>query len=591
MATRPDPNHAETGRGRLYVPVVGILFSVLILLIVLVILSYRSIHREEDRVERFLKREGISLMNSLEAAVRTGFRLDPRKGQFQVLVEELARQKDILYAAILDEEERVIAHSDPRQVGQPFSLGDGASVTREAADRLVVRNGESVYEIKRAFHPQVTEVNLPGVPRGEGAGAVPPLPADRLWMVLGVDPQDYLKAKKEDRVHGILMSAILFVVGAASLYFVFVVQNFSTARRTLRRMQDYVHRILESLQEGLLTLDAEGRVTEVNRAGASLLGGTQGRVRGLSHRDAFIQREAAEPVPLADLSSARSRELRLRRLDGKPILVSVTGSPLLGSGGGGGGTVLLFRDLREVQRLQAEITRNERLASVGRLAAGIAHEIRNPLSSIKGFAQFFHSKFQPDSDERAYAEAIVKEVDRLNRVVTELLDYARPLEPRWQEADVAQAIGHALELVENDAIRRGIRIHWTPPESSIVHTMDPDQIVHVLLNVFLNSIEAMSEGGALSVRVERARENGVSLLIEDTGPGIPEEDLPRLFDPFFTTKPSGTGLGLAVVHRIIEAHHGEVKIDSRRGEGTTVRITLPQGASPSPDRLGATHAL
>ncbi|MFQ5911754.1 MAG: ATP-binding protein [Nitrospinota bacterium] len=560
---------------RLYVPVVGIILSVLILVIILAIFSYRSIHREGNLIERFLKREGISLVNSLEVAARMGLRLDPGEGQFQILVQELIRQDDILYVAIVDEGGRVIAHSDPSQVGGLLPLSNSASASREIADRLVHRKGKSVYEIRRAFHPRVSLLSEQSLQRGKSAAVIPPLPAERVWMVLGVDPQDYMDAKREDRFHAILMAAILFVVGAASLYFVIVVQNFSTVDRTLHRMQGYVRRILESLEEGLITLDGQGRVTTVNRAGSQLLGATPDQVQGVSHGDVFASRQNEGPASLMGLSSARNQEFRLRRMDGKTIPVSVTGSPLLESAVEGGGTVLLFRDLREVQRLQAEVTRHERLASVGRLAAGVAHEIRNPLSSIRGFAQYFQSKFRPDSDERGYAKTIVEEVDRLNRVVTELLDFARPLEPRFQQTDLEEVVGHALELVASQAQGRGVRIDLQNPQAPILHTIDPDQMVHALLNIFLNSLQAMTQGGTLSVRVGRSEEDGATISICDTGPGIPEEDLPRLFDPFFTTKPSGTGLGLAVVHRVIEAHDGDVQVESRPGEGTTVRVTLP----------------
>ncbi len=227
---------------------------------------------------------------------------------------------------------------------------------------------------------------------------------------------------------------------------------------------------------------------------------------------------------------------------------------------------------RKVAGLEKEVARQERLAALGTLAAGVAHEIRNPLSSIKGFATYFGAKFEPGTQDRELAEVMVGEVERLNRVVTELLDLTRPSELRLAPVTVADLVRHALKLVESDCRSRGIAVQARLPELTAL--LDADRMLQALLNLLLNAIQAMPKGGTLTVSAQRVKDR-LELRVDDTGPGIPVQDMDRIFDPYFTTKNQGTGLGLATVRTLAEAHGGQVRVVSEPGQGTRVVLDLP----------------
>jgi two-component system sensor histidine kinase HydH len=236
-----------------------------------------------------------------------------------------------------------------------------------------------------------------------------------------------------------------------------------------------------------------------------------------------------------------------------------------------------YRSTRtSLTRLERELETSRRLASLGRLAAGVAHEIRNPLSSIKGFATYFKERYRDNPEDHKTSEIMIQEVDRLNRVITQLLEFARPPAIQKKRASLQSLIQHSLKMIERQASAKQIQVRPSlPPEIREVD-LDPDGINQVLLNLYLNAMEAMDPGGTLSVTLSTGEGSPwVRIRVSDTGRGINKEDLEHIFDPYFTTKQTGTGLGLAIVHKIIEAHGGEVSAESDIGRGTTVTVLLP----------------
>ena len=279
----------------------------------------------------------------------------------------------------------------------------------------------------------------------------------------------------------------------------------------------------------------------------------------------------------------KQMDIRRRGRDGK-IPISVSVAPLRDEAGQEQGRVLLIKDLREIRDLEEKVRRSERLASLGRLAAGVAHEIRNPLSSIRGFAQYFAKRFKGQEEEEGYAAVMVKEVDRLNRVITELLDFAGPKEPRREPHSLEHIAEQALKLLASDLALRKIAVAKDYEAGLPAAPVDRDQISQVFINLLLNAMESMDGGGKIMVTLKKSElPHAAEIVIADTGSGIPEEDREKVFEPFFSRKKKGTGLGLAVVHQIIEGHGGNISVESRMGEGTRFRIHLPL-AGPGKER-------
>jgi two-component system sensor histidine kinase HydH len=213
----------------------------------------------------------------------------------------------------------------------------------------------------------------------------------------------------------------------------------------------------------------------------------------------------------------------------------------------------------------------------------VAHEIRNPLSSLKGFATYFRQRYGGVPDDVKIADIMIQEVDRLNRVISELLEFSRPMALKRTKADLAGLVRSTLGTVEGQARDRGITVNADLPPGLPAIDADPDRMTQVFLNLFLNAMAAMDREGILSVGVARQDGRTLRVSVSDTGTGIRKEDLGRVFDPYFTTKSSGTGLGLAIVHRIVEAHGGEIRLESEPGRGTTFTILFPIDGKTVPD--------
>jgi two-component system sensor histidine kinase HydH len=253
----------------------------------------------------------------------------------------------------------------------------------------------------------------------------------------------------------------------------------------------------------------------------------------------------------------------------------VSAANLIDENGQRFGRVILFKDLTEVRTLRRELEKNRRLASVGRLAAGVAHEIRNPLSSIKGFATYFKEKYKQSHRDQEIAGILIQEVDRLNRVVGQLLEFSRPLRLHLQQVVLKPFIQDALRLVNRQCIDAGVNVELDMPDDTLCVSMDVDKMSQVMLNLLLNALEAMSAGGCLTILVSGNADDSIRIQVIDSGTGIDPKDQPSIFEPYFSTKKTGTGLGLAIVHNIVKAHQGDILVESRPGRGTTVMITLP----------------
>jgi two-component system sensor histidine kinase HydH len=235
-----------------------------------------------------------------------------------------------------------------------------------------------------------------------------------------------------------------------------------------------------------------------------------------------------------------------------------------------------FKARRKQQDAQLQMERSQKLSVVGQLAAGVAHEIKNPLASIKGAADILTDDDTSPADREEFKDILRNEVRRIDATVAEFLEFARPKETRFETLDLSKTLAATLRQIEAQAKREGLRLE-TNIQDGIVVNGDGEKLRQLVLNLLLNAIQASESGEVIRVSLETRAADGVRLVIVDNGTGIKQSDMAHIFDPFFTTRSSGTGLGLAVVKDIVDSHSGDIVIDSEPGRGTTVTIALPRG--------------
>ena len=317
--------------------------------------------------------------------------------------------------------------------------------------------------------------------------------------------------------------------------------------------------IVESVQSGILTTDAVGRITYLNRTASNLTGLDLREVLG---------------APLAGVLPALAQPQRRGEAAFGHRIVGFSVSSLTMAEGG---EVIVLQDLTDLRRMEEEVRRADRLAALGKLSAGLAHEIRNPLASMCGSVALLGKSPGLGDKERHLLQIVFREGERLEALVREFLAFARPAEPRMATIELRDLLDETLSVFKLDARAAELDVAVESPLPSVRARADAGQLRQVLWNLLSNAAEAAGKGGKVRARLRQADSMAV-LEVEDTGPGIPGADLQRIFDPFFTTKESGTGLGLAIVHRIVEAHGGQLSVSSEPGR-TRFSIALPAQAS------------
>ena len=347
-----------------------------------------------------------------------------------------------------------------------------------------------------------------------------------------------------------------------------------TAAADLRVLHEDIIRCLSS---GVMTVDLENHVLTLNEAGREILGARDSLALG-ANLDEIVPGLVAVLQTMAPGDSLYRTEVEIPRDNDSPLVLGLSISPLSSSVNKALGRVVSFQDLTQMRELEQSMARAERLAVIGSLAAGVAHEIRNPLASISGSIELLRAAHLPgDEDNAALMTIVTREVDRLNTLVTDLLDYAnpRPLELVTLELDAL--VRDTLRVFEQDRDFSGIEVQLGDrSDTGVTMIGDPEKLRQVLWNLLRNAAEAATEGGG-NVRVDVTRSDDMAeLSVTDDGPGIPAENVHRVFDPFFTTKDRGSGLGLAVVHELVMDHGGQIRVDSRSGRGTTFAVFLPR---------------
>lgn len=562
-------------------PALGLILASLILAIILGIATWRNLNREERLMEEFLLKEGLTLIRAFEAGARTSMMMNWAGGSLDTLVEETARMETIAYVLILDESGRLIT-----AVGDTPSAPLPAErvLAREAplARRLEAEGGEAVFEVAKEFTPVLPETSSRRSWMGRRQrwsnrswGWGPEIQEGRRTIFVGLYTGDFEAARHEDVRRSLLMGGLLLLLGSTGFYFLFLAQKNRTARATLANMELYTRNVIESMPAGLVTLDRRGRIVSLNSRGREIFGLQDEPVEG-KPLEALTAVGHCDIAPLLrDHGGFVERPMVCRDPDGRSIPVTVSASRLTDRAGESLGTVLIIRDMREIRAMEEALERSRRHAALGRMAAGIAHEIRNPLGTLRGFAQFFARRNREDTAAGEYAELMVGEVDRLNRTVSALLQFARPREPEFSTVNIPDLLQRIARLQEDEMASRRISLRLEPLENSAALSADPDILTQVLINLLQNALTASDTGS--EIRLGGAREKTEARLwVQDYGRGMSDEEREKMFDPFFTTRKEGTGLGLAVVQQIVEQHRGRIEVVTAPERGTRVEIVLPQ---------------
>jgi PAS domain S-box-containing protein len=580
-------------------------------------------HQRTAIVEE-MRRRGEVLARSL-AAVSQGPLLLYNFSALEQNVARVATEADVLYAIVLDGDGKVAAHSrQPARVGQELPTASD----REAAHTTV---------------PLMREV---ATSRGPVLDfAVPVMVNGQKWGTVRVGLSQRRMAAEIERTRwelAALTLAVLFISAVAAAIIARRVSRpvqqlaegavaiargdldqriepatddeigrlaatfnhmatelgqrrtaLEAANTELRRgleqlvdLKSYTDNILSSLATGIVTVDLEGRVVTLNPAAELMTGFFAGEVRGRYCTEVFSHTpDVAEHLmeTLANHVAVPGVTLTLRRRNGRTVPVELSTAPLRGAEGKELGALGAFRDLTRVRQLEDRLRRSDRLAALGEMAAGLAHEIKNPLTALLTFSRHLTRRFD-DPDFRDKFQAVVpRELERINLIVERLLELSRPPRLVFKPLRLPAVLERVIELYAERVDAQDVQVsrEWSRDLPAI--WADHEALYRAFVNLVANALDVMPRGGRLTVRatwtdgetVGRGGGRRVAVEIEDTGPGIAADDLDRVFNPFFSTKDGGTGLGLALTHKIVEEHGGSIDVRSTRGAGATFRIVLP----------------
>lgn len=341
----------------------------------------------------------------------------------------------------------------------------------------------------------------------------------------------------------------------------------------------FTESIMQAIGAGLMTFDMTGKITFANKSASAILGWSV---------ENLINVEFNKILPIdADLGQIldgsefeKQYDVETMRADGKKIRIGYTLFPSKNNRNDITGMVCMFRDLFEIEKLREENRRLDKIATLGQIAAGIAHEVKNPLAAIQSIVQAISLDFNENDPHRHELYQIFKEVERINQILENSFAFSRTKKLNFISADVVDVVKTVLSLLQADFNAKGIVVEFNVTNEIPDIRIDPTQIHQVLLNLLMNSVDAMVGGGQIFLTIEHVVapkhiKGFVEIRIRDTGVGIHKSDLKRIFDPFFTTKPHGTGLGLPITYKIIQDHMGKLDVSTEVGKGTTFIISLP----------------
>lgn len=566
------------------------------------VFTFMTLERLEKQKQFFhkrLKEKGLSLIRTFEAGTRIGM-ITMKWGahRTQAMLMETALQPDVEYMMITTVSGEILVHSDRLEMGKIYeNMPDISDLGLESnnAGQYRIRNGknnENVFEVYKRFVP-VRPHHKPKRRHMHTMRRFDPIEDKRKqpketddWILSYLDisiakyprdPEHYIFAglsmEKERTANTKLFKETIrrgvffFVLCCAGVALLFSFQSYQTAKASLFRVKAFSDKVIQTMPAGLMTLNGQQTVTSMNDAAKKIL-------EKDDHDTVLLFKEIIDE--LNDKGGMIQREISLPERDSTIKYLDLTAAVLVEEETNDPQYIFLFRDISQIAQLKKQVETNKRLAAIGKFAAGVAHEIRNPLSSIKGFATYFGKRYEKHAKDKETALIMVREIERMDRSISQLLEFAKPLEIRKKDVDLQTLMAHSLKLVENDMAVKNISASLNCADCPATIFTDGDRLNQVLLNLYINAIHAMGKNGRLDILVTAEKPGDeIRIDVRDTGKGIEASSLELIFDPYFTTRSTGTGLGLFIVHRIIENLGGQIFLESKIGEGTCFSIILP----------------
>jgi len=566
-----------------YVPAILLLATILLLTLILASLSRQTLEREKQLLLELKERQARTMVRSIASASRISAMMSERGQQLKRFVTDTAQTEDIIFIAVYDGIGQLLAASpgfESQQQG--LSLREMRQKLEDLDYTSSVEPYEglgSIFLLVGKYYPMdsawvhLRMLEVPSIP-GINEESEAPVEDSVNFVLIAMGTEDLDEAVAKGMRQALLSGFLILLLGTIGFYFLILVQGYYSTRRALADFRQYTLDVIEGMAEGFINVDPAGILRSINPEAESVLGVRARDYLGKHWQELFYHDEWEQIIGLLE-SKTSFYDIEISPGSSGRHHLRVSMIPVRARERADG-MVIFLRDMGEVKGLQAEVRRSERLAALGRLVAGMAHEIRNPLNSISGYSQHLKGKFGSDTSEGKVLEVIVKEVDRLNRVITDLLDFSRPREPELELFDLSDIARSTLALIARESASQGVTVVEELPDAQVMVMGHADTLKQLLLNLSLNALQAMPDGGVLSVQTGTSGTRPY-LKVSDTGPGIPEEKMEIIFEPFFTTRESGTGLGLAIVHRIVLDHGAEIRVESSPGAGATFIVRFPGG--------------
>jgi two-component system, NtrC family, sensor histidine kinase PilS len=386
----------------------------------------------------------------------------------------------------------------------------------------------------------------------------------------------------------LLNAAVLFAIallaGSLAERYYLAQRTLESQRKDFSDLQAFRDLIFQSVGSGLIAVNPEGRVTAFNRAAESITGVAEREALGQPWEALFggeVDLEEARQAVAEPGAQSLRYEIRLKRRDGHEVPVGISFWSLRSGDGEAVGLIGVCQDLSSIKRMEQQVRQADRLATIGRFSANIAHEIRNPLASLSGAIEALARELPADPGRERLVEIVLRESERLNRIIRDFLEYARPSPMASHAIDLADLLEEVVLLVEHRSMPAELKVIREYGEKLLAR-VDPQQLRQAIWNLCINAVQAMPEGGELRVGGRVVPGGGpprLQLWISDTGQGIAEADLPQIFEPFFSTKAEGSGIGLALVYRVVQDHGGQIEVRSQPGAGTSFMLILPSAGA------------